>query len=96
VDELSTGEDRAYNAGPGKFRLLEAAVQRPFDWYTKNTSDLIFTVPVCASCNLSNLLTTNIGSMRNRGFDVTLNAPRSRARDPAGLDCCVHCQPQQQ
>jgi iron complex outermembrane receptor protein len=44
------------------------------DWYTKNTSDLIFRVPVCAGCNLGNFVTTNIGTMRNRGLELSLNA----------------------
>lgn len=49
-----------------------------FDWYTKTTTDLIFEVPVAAGTNLSNFLTTNIGSMRNRGFEFSLSA---RVRD---------------
>jgi TonB-dependent starch-binding outer membrane protein SusC len=44
------------------------------DWYVKNTSDLIFTVPVAAGTNLSNYLTTNIGSMKNNGFELSLSA----------------------
>ncbi len=44
------------------------------DWYTKTTDDLIFTVPVAAGTNFSNFLTTNIGSMRNRGIELNLNA----------------------
>jgi iron complex outermembrane receptor protein len=43
------------------------------DWYTKHTDNLIFTVPVAAGSNLSNFVTTNIGTMKNSGveFDVT-------------------------
>ncbi|MCG6956088.1 MAG: SusC/RagA family TonB-linked outer membrane protein [Gemmatimonadetes bacterium] len=44
------------------------------DWYNKSTSDLIFTVPVAAGTNLSNYLTTNIGSMKNQGFEFSLDA----------------------
>lgn len=44
------------------------------DWYRKNTSDLIFTVPVAAGTNLSNFLTTNIGSMKNEGVEASLSA----------------------
>ncbi len=63
----------SYNAGVD-FGFSNQRFSGSFDWYTKNTSDLIFTVPVCAGCNLSNLVTTNIGSMRNRGFDLSLSA----------------------
>ncbi len=44
------------------------------DWYDKKTTDLIFRVPVAAGTNLSNFLTTNIGSMRNRGIELSLGA----------------------
>jgi TonB-linked SusC/RagA family outer membrane protein len=44
------------------------------DWYDKKTTDLIFTVPVAAGTNLSNFITTNIGSMRNRGIEFSLSA----------------------
>lgn len=44
------------------------------DYYVKNTDDLIFTVPVAAGTNLSNYLTTNIGSMKNNGVEFSLNA----------------------
>lgn len=44
------------------------------DWYDKRTTDLLFTVPIAAGTNLSNFLTTNIGSMRNRGIEGSLSA----------------------
>ena len=44
------------------------------DWYNKSTSDLIFTVPVAAGSNFSNFLTTNIGSMKNSGVEVAVDA----------------------
>jgi TonB-dependent starch-binding outer membrane protein SusC len=43
------------------------------DWYTKNTSDLLFNVPVPAGTNLANFVTTNIGSMKNHGIELGLN-----------------------
>jgi len=43
------------------------------DLYRKNTSDLIFNVPVAAGTNLGNFVTTNIGSMKNSGFEFALN-----------------------
>ena len=44
------------------------------DWYTKHTDDMIFFVPVAAGSNNSNFVTTNIGSMKNTGFDFDLSA----------------------
>jgi TonB-dependent starch-binding outer membrane protein SusC len=54
------------------------------DFYLKDTDDLIFNVPVCAGCNLSNFATLNIGSMRNRGFELSLSA-RLMDRPSGGL-----------
>ncbi|MEP6621449.1 MAG: TonB-dependent receptor, partial [bacterium] len=44
------------------------------DYYAKKTKDLIFNVPVAAGTNLSNYVTTNIGSLENKGFELGLNA----------------------
>jgi iron complex outermembrane receptor protein len=44
------------------------------DYYVKKTSDLIFTVPAAAGTNFSNFVTTNIGSMQNKGLEVSLSA----------------------
>jgi iron complex outermembrane receptor protein len=44
------------------------------EYYTKTTDDLIFTVLVPSGVNLSNVVTTNVGSMKNNGFELTLNA----------------------
>jgi len=44
------------------------------EWYNKHTDDLIFNVPVAAGSNNSNFVTTNIGSMKNTGFDFDLTA----------------------
>ncbi|NNG17506.1 MAG: SusC/RagA family TonB-linked outer membrane protein, partial [Gemmatimonadales bacterium] len=54
------------------------------DWYDKKTTDLIFTVPVAAGTNLSNFVTTNIGSMKNRGLEFSLGA-RILEGGPDGL-----------
>lgn len=50
------------------------------DVYNKKTTNLIFNVPVAAGTNLSNFVTTNIGSMRNRGVELGLNAQILDAR----------------
>lgn len=54
-------------------------VSGAIDYYTKKTNDLIFTVPVAAGTNLSNYLTTNIGSMQNTGIELSLSADILRA-----------------
>lgn len=44
------------------------------EFYDKKTDDLLFTVPTAAGTNFSNFVLTNIGSLRNRGFELSLNA----------------------
>ena len=44
------------------------------DYYVKNTKDLIFTVPTAAGTNFSNFFTTNIGTMQNKGLELSLRA----------------------
>jgi len=55
------------------FGLWNQRLTGSFDYYVKNTDDLIFDVPVCGACNLSNHVTTNIGSMKNNGVELGLN-----------------------
>jgi len=56
------------------YGFADQKITGAIDWYVKNTSDLIFTVPACSTCNFSNFFTTNIGSMRNRGTEFSLGA----------------------
>ena len=43
------------------------------EFYEKTTDDLIFDVIVAGGSNLSNVVTTNVGSMKNSGLELTLN-----------------------
>lgn len=64
---------KSYNVGLD-YALFDQRFTGAIDWYTKNTSDLIFTVPVAAGTNFTNLVTTNVGTMRNRGIEFSLSA----------------------
>ncbi|MGH7625496.1 MAG: SusC/RagA family TonB-linked outer membrane protein [Gemmatimonadaceae bacterium] len=64
---------RSWNVGLD-YGFLNQRFSGSIDWYRKNTSDLIFTVPVAAGTNFSNFLTTNIGSMKNDGVEFSLSA----------------------
>lgn len=66
-------ETTSFNLGLD-FGLFENRLTGSIDYYDKDTDDLIFTIPVAAGTNLSNFVTTNIGSMNNRGVELTLNA----------------------
>ncbi len=64
-------QTRAFNVGLD-FGFANQRITGAIDWYDKLTSDLLFNVPVAAFSNLSNFVTTNIGSMRNRGIEMSL------------------------
>jgi iron complex outermembrane receptor protein len=44
------------------------------DWYTKKTNDMLFYVPIAAGATFSNYVTTNVGTMQNRGIEANLSA----------------------
>jgi iron complex outermembrane receptor protein len=66
-------ETNSYNLGMD-YGIFGGRVTGAVDVYRKKTEDLIFTVPVAAGTNLSNYLTTNIGSMENKGVELSLSA----------------------
>ncbi|MGQ0815068.1 MAG: SusC/RagA family TonB-linked outer membrane protein [Gemmatimonadota bacterium] len=66
-------ETNAYNFGID-YGFANGRFTGAVDVYKKDTDDLIFTVPIAAGTNLSNFLTTNIGSMRNSGVELSLSA----------------------
>lgn len=45
-----------------------------FDYFIKNTSDLLAVVPVSAGTNFTNLLLTNVGEIKNQGIEVAINS----------------------
>jgi iron complex outermembrane receptor protein len=55
------------------YGFLENRITGALDFYTKKTSDLLFDVPTAAGVALSNHIVTNIGSLQNRGFELSLN-----------------------
>jgi iron complex outermembrane receptor protein len=77
-------ETRAVNVGLD-FGFANQRVSGSIDWYSKKTSDLLFNVPVAAFSNLSNFVTTNIGSMKNRGIEFNLSARVLESSSRSGL-----------
>jgi TonB-linked SusC/RagA family outer membrane protein len=62
------------------YGVLDNRVTGTIDYYTKKTDDLIFNVPVAAGTNLSNYVTTNIGSLENHGLELGVNTQVFRSR----------------
>ncbi len=63
----------SYNVGLD-FGFQNQRISGSIDWYTKNTEDLLFDLPIAAGTNFSNHLMTNLGTMRNRGLEIGLSA----------------------
>lgn len=66
-------ETRTQNFGID-FGFVNNRLTGSLDIYDKKTTDLLFDVNVPAGSNLSNRVLTNIGSMSNKGVELTLEA----------------------
>jgi len=66
-------ETSSWNLGID-YGLWNNRVFGAIEFYTKETKDLIFDVIVAAGTNLSNSVITNVGTMKNKGVELTLNA----------------------
>lgn len=54
------------------FGFLNNRINGSIEVYEKETKDLLSVVPVPAGANLTNLLLTNVGDMRNRGVEFNI------------------------
>jgi hypothetical protein len=68
-----------YNAGLDA-TFLQNRLSLIVDAYLKKSSDLLLNVPVPAASGSTSIL-TNIGSVLNRGVEITLNSTNARTRD---------------
>lgn len=56
------------------FGLFDDRINGTIDLYKRVTSDLLNTVTIPSGSNFSNTLWTNVGSLENKGIEVSLNA----------------------
>lgn len=61
--------------------LADSRVNLSFDYYQKNTSDLLAVVPAPAGTNFTNRILTNVGSIKNRGLEFSLNLIPIQTKD---------------
>ena len=71
--DITWEETTSWNLGLD-YGLFDDRIRGAVEYYFKDTDDLIFTVPVAAGTFVSNSVTTNIGSVRNRGLELSLDA----------------------
>ncbi len=70
-DQLTWETADQYNLG-FDLSLLGGKVNMVFDVYQKNTNNLLYNTPTPATSGITSM-TRNVGSMRNRGVEFTLN-----------------------
>ena len=56
------------------FAILKGKVRTSVEYYNKKTSDLIWFYPVSTTQYFTSTYTANVGSISNRGFEVTIDA----------------------
>jgi TonB-dependent starch-binding outer membrane protein SusC len=66
-------ETTSWNLG-FDYGLFGDRVSGAVEYYVKDTDDLLFRIPVPAGTNLRNFVTTNVGAVRNRGVELSVNA----------------------
>jgi TonB-linked SusC/RagA family outer membrane protein len=71
--DIKWEETTSWNVGVD-YAILGNRVSGAVDYYVKDTDDLLFDVTVPAGSYVSNIITTNVGSVRNRGLELSLNA----------------------
>lgn len=78
-ENLKWEETESRNAGVD-FNLFKNRLGFTFDYFDKDTRNLLAVVPAPAGTNFSNELLTNVGSLKNRGLEFGVNAtPISRS-----------------
>ena len=80
IPELTWETTASWNAGLD-FGFLEDRISGSIDYYTRNTRDLLATVPAAAGTNFTRTITTNVGNMHSEGVEVNINATPVDTRD---------------
>lgn len=60
--------------------VLNQRIDLSVDYYQKNTSDLLLNAPIPNTSGLNSIM-RNIGSVRNQGFELTLNTHNIKSKD---------------
>ena len=69
-----------YNAGLD-FGFINGRINGSVDYYYRKTTDLLSDVDIPMGSNFTNRLTSNIGSMKNQGVEVSLNLVPIETKD---------------
>ncbi len=73
VSDLKWETTTSWNVG-FDFGFLDDRITGSFDYYTRQTKDLLATVPSPAGVNFDKSILTNVGNVDSQGIEVSLNA----------------------
>jgi TonB-dependent starch-binding outer membrane protein SusC len=80
ISELKWESTKAYNFG-FDFGFFKDRLTGSFEYYTRKTEDLFATVPSPAGTNFEKTVTTNVGNVDSKGYEVTLNVTPFDSKD---------------
>ena len=63
------------------FTILKGRLSGTIEYYNKQTKDLIYDYPVSTTRYAYSTMTANVGSISNKGFEITINAVPVKTRD---------------
>jgi iron complex outermembrane receptor protein len=69
---LKWEETASFNIGID-YGILKGRVTGSLEYYQKNTTDLLFERTVASGSNLTNIILSNIGEVKNTGVELTIN-----------------------
>jgi len=78
--DLTWETTTTYNAG-FDFGLLNGRITGAVDYYYRETKDLLNNVAVAAGSNFKNVVTSNVGSLRNSGIEFSVAGKAIQQRD---------------
>jgi TonB dependent receptor. len=80
VSGLTWETTKSWNGG-FDFGFLGDRITGTFDYYTRETEDLLATVPSAAGTNFDKSILTNVGNVDSEGIEVSLNATPIKSKD---------------
>ena len=81
VGNLSLGWEKTHSTDVAfDLAFLNNRIQASIDWYTKTTTDLLYSIPVPATSGMTST-TGNLGSVYNSGVELELNTQNISNRD---------------
>lgn len=78
--DLKWEETATYNLGID-FGLLNNRITGSLEYYDKRTKDLLNSVSAPAGTNFTNIITANVGRMKNQGVEFNVNAVAIQGKD---------------